>query len=173
MVLVGLGLLTFEPSDASSPANPRFTAQLVESGPFTQTLPRSLKFEGLAPAGIGEPSSAQKLTATQVVISDTGESGLNMFVWAHVEIYPDESLARQRWSAKRHVLTQQYETGLDDLSEDSACVDEQMSWTCVATRGLAYAEVTLTPNGKLTLPTTTAVLQALLEYTDDQARQAS
>jgi hypothetical protein len=48
-----------------------------------------------------------------------------------------------------------------------------MSWTCVATRGLACAEVTLTPNSTASLSIAVGTTQALLSYADQQALRAS
>jgi len=172
-ILVAVGVMSFDRPSEPSTANPRFTSELVQSGPFTEQLPQGLQFDGLTDANISDPSSAQKLSATQIQISDTGSTGFEMFVWAHLEVYPSEELAALRWADKQQLLTALNETGLDTFGEGAACVAEPMSWTCIASRGLSYVEVTLAPNANATLSATMGTLEALLRYADEQALRAS
>jgi hypothetical protein len=171
--LVIVGLVTFDEPAKSESVNPRFLAGLVESGPFVEDLPPPLEFVGLAPANIGDVSAAQKLTAVQVELAESEGSDVGLIVWAHVEVYPSEELARQRWASKKELLGAQFDTGLEDAGDDTVCVSEPAAWTCVANRGLAYSEVTLTPNANFTLPLAIGTTQALLAYADEQALRAS
>jgi hypothetical protein len=169
VVLVAIGLLTFQPPEGGPHVNARYLATLVENGPFDQALPEQLVYDGLERANIGDASASQRLTAVRVLIVAGPTAHFPYEVFADVEIYPSVALAHSRWAAQRDGLVAHFSNGTEGSTDGSTCVSETAAWTCVGTRGLAYAEVTLTPNPNATRPLVVDTLSALLSYTDEKA----
>lgn len=174
-LLVTVGLFTFESESTADSVNPRYLSQLVASGPFVAPLRSEFVVEALRPASIGDASSTSKLNATQVVLElSPAASDFDWNVWAHVEIYPSTELAAERADAKESELRLLYGEGAVSSSPEGACsYDLGLSWTCVASRGYAYAEVTFSPNSNATQAIPSDIIASLLGYTDEQSLRAS
>jgi hypothetical protein len=71
------------------------------------------------------------------------------------------------------LMAARYQAGLEAMSPESFCVDGGAFWSCAGYRGLAYAEITLSPGVNAYLGVATGTLSALLGYTNKLAALAT
>jgi hypothetical protein len=157
--------------------NAKYLASLVGKEPFTEVLPRPLVQSGFGDVQINDSSAAGRLSAVQVKLAPdpvlARGFGNEIQVFAHIEVYPTEESARKRSSASMALLAAQYQVGAEPMSPESFCVDGGAFWTCAGHRGLAYAEVTLSPGPNAYRGVATGTLSALLGYSNKIAALAT
>jgi hypothetical protein len=167
--------------DPASPAQPRpspqaqvhpaYLAELVRRGPFTEPLPSPLRVSRLRDVRINDPSASARLDAVWVDIDASAEEGVSVF--AMIEVYPSPAAAAERKKARIDTFKRIYP---GDPVYDN-CFDEHGAhgggWTCIATRGYAYAEAAVSPSANAYMGFATGTLTALLRYTDRLAKVAS
>ena len=151
-------------------------AALLREGPFTEDLPDGLKADGLAEVNIAEASAAGSLATQQLQVSSNDAPGVTG-VFAHFEVYPTPEDALARAKARIALLKRIVGSEKVQGGPSSYCSYETIrgptSWECGATRGLVYAEATVTPNPNATQYLATDTVSALLKYADEKARVAS
>jgi hypothetical protein len=151
--------------------HPAYLAELVRRGPFTEPLPPPLRVSRLRDVRINDPSASARLDAVWVDIDASAEEGLSVF--AMIEVYPSPAAAAERKKARIDTFKKIYP---GDPVYDN-CFDEYGAhgggWTCIATRGHAYAEAAVSPSANASMGFATGTLTALLRYTDRLAKVAS
>lgn len=155
--------------------NPRYLAGLVGKEPLTEPLPKPLVWSGFSDVQVNDASAAQRISAVRVdLAADPDIAGRIKFgddiqIFAMIEIYSTEQLARERARANMAALTSQQDAGSQPVSPDSYCiagVGGTAFWACAGSRGLAYAEVTLSPGINAYRGVAVSTLSALFNYTD-------
>lgn len=163
------------PTTAEEPrANAQYLADLVRQGPFTERLPTPPEGGQLGPVAIrsiqiGDPSASGRIDAVQLVVRPSSGS----FVFAEIEIYPTPAAAAKRKAARIAQMVSNY--GRKNVYGN--CTDETgahgAGWTCVDSRGNAYAEAAVSPSSNAHTPVASGTLAALLRYTDRLTKVAS
>ena len=157
--------------------NAKYLATLVGKEPFAEALPRPLVQSGFDYVQINEASAAARLSAVHVKLAPDPALakgfGDDIQIFAHIEVYPTDQAARKRSSASMAFMVARYQVGLEAMSPESFCVDGGAFWSCAGYRGLAYAEVTLSPGINAYHGVATGALSALLGYTNKLAALAT
>jgi TIR domain len=165
----GMPPSTDPPSAAPSP---QALAALIAEGPFTEALLEPLEAGELESAGIGDPSSAARVDATELQVK-APRSEFNG-VFAHMEVYETTDEADERGTAQFDMAVDLYGDGLVAGDGESYCaaVDPD-GWQCGGVSGLVYAEATLSPGSNANRPYATDLVSAMLRYADEKASVAA
>ena len=152
--------------------SPQALAALIEEGPFTEALLEPLEAGDLAPADIGDSSSAARVDATELQV-EAPRSEFNG-IYAHLEVYETSDEAADRGTAQFEAAVDMYGDGLVMGNGESYCalVDPD-AWQCGGVSGLVYAEATLSPGSNAYQPYATDLVSAMLRYSDEKASVAA
>jgi TIR domain len=163
-------------SDGETQPNPVAYAALLEQGPFTEELPDGLKAGGLTDVDVADASAAGSLSTTELNVSTKDAPPGIGGVFAHFEVYPTPEDAVDRAEARIALLRRI--VGPEKIQGDASAycsyqtIGAPTSWECGGTRGLVYAEATVTPNPNANQSIATETTTALLNYADEKARVA-
>ena len=150
LALIGLtGYFLQSRNTFRTAVNAKYLASLVGKEPFTEALPRPLVQSGFGDVQINDASAGGRLSAVHVKLAPDPALargfGDDIQIFAHIEVYPTDEDARKRGSASMALMAARYQVGLEQMSPDNFCLDGGAFWICAGHRGLAYAEVTLSP----------------------------
>jgi hypothetical protein len=168
--------------DGSAPGSDRpqtnavSLAALVRQGPFTEKLPEPLTPTGLMDVRIGDPSAASRVDAVELE-AQYPRNALDSF-FSTIEIYRSERAATNRAIAQIRRIKEGYGPEHVQGTAESYCAYLQPTppgnaWQCGGSRGLAYAEVTVSPDANAYRHYATGTVSALLDYADEKARVAA
>jgi hypothetical protein len=179
-VIIAAAIIVSTRSDGPTPngetqPNPVAYAALLEQGPFTEDLPDGLKANGLAEVNVADASAARSLSTMQLNVSTKDAPGIDD-VFAHFEVYPTPEDAVDRAEARiallRRIVGPEKIQGNASAYCSYQTIGGPTSWECGGTRGLVYAEATVTPNPNATQWLARDTTTALLNYADEKARVA-
>jgi len=182
-ILVGLGLgiagfvITGDGDSAPEPdrrgTNPIALAALIRQGPFTEALPSPLRATRLEDVNIADASAANRVDAVQLKARWPGDTLFSFF--AHLEVYRSADAAFERSQARLREIKELYGPEVIRGSSESYCayLDQDGTWECGGSRGLVYAEATVSPNANAYQHFATGSASALLDYSEEKARVAA
>jgi hypothetical protein len=158
--------------------NTLYLAELVERGPFTETLPAPLVPDGLAPVNLSDPATLKKLGAAQLKIKTPAKDEFApASFFAHMEVYPTEADALERGGASMKDLSSRFYDGRLSGTPANFCLwavhGSSPFWTCAGVSKFVYAEVTVSPNDNATQHFATDTVTALLRYCDRMTQLAT
>jgi hypothetical protein len=153
--------------------NPIALAALIRQGPFTEQLPPPLEAGGLDDVNIADSSAANRVDAVQLKANDPSK-GLGSF-FAHLEVYRSEDAAFDRAQARIREIKEIHGPEVIRGTSESYCayLDQEATWECGGSRGLVYAEATVSPNANAYQHYATGSASALLDYAEEKARIAA
>jgi hypothetical protein len=153
-------------------ANPIALAALIRQGPFTEQLPSPLNATGLEDVNIADSSAANRVDAVQLKARWPGDTLFSFF--AHLEVYRSSNAAFDRAQARIREIKELHGPEVIRGSSESYCayLDADGTWECGGSRGLVYAEATVSPNANAYQHYATGSASALLDYAEEKSRVA-
>jgi hypothetical protein len=115
---------------------------------------------------IGDPSAASRVDALELEARYPKDALSSFF--AHLEVYRSEDAAFNRAQARIREIKEIYGPEVIRGTSESYCayLDPDMTWECGGSRGLVYAEATISPNANAYRPYATGTASALLDYAE-------